>query len=67
VALSVAGSAPVTRSLPGLGARSSRRVHLVGPACTAGQAVTITVDPSGHVPDFNPSNNSLTVDCPAAG
>lgn len=64
VTLSVAGGSPVTRSLSGLGARTSRRVRLVGPACTAGQAVTITVDPAGKVPDYDPANNSLTLDCP---
>jgi hypothetical protein len=67
VALSVAGGAPVTRTVLGLGPRSSRRVRLVAPACTAGQAVTITVDPAGQVPDYDPANNSLTVDCPTGG
>lgn len=67
VALSVAGGAPVTRTLPGLGAHAGRRVHLVGPACTAGQAVTITVDPAQQVLDYDPANNALTVDCPTAG
>lgn len=64
VALSVAGGPPVTRSLSGLGALTSRHVRLVGPACTAGQAVTITVDPSQKVPDYDAANNSLTFDCP---
>lgn len=65
VALSVAGGPPVTRSLSGLGAATSRHVQLVGPACTAGQAVTITVDPAHKVPDYDPADNSLTLACPA--
>lgn len=67
VQLSVAGGTPVTRSLHGLAAKTSHQVTFVGPACTAGQAVTITVDPTGQVPDYDPANNSMTVDCPTPG
>lgn len=67
IELSVAGGTPVRRMLPGLGAHASRRVRLVDTACTAGQAVTITVDPAQQIPDYDPANNSLTLDCPNAG
>ena len=67
IALSVAGGTPVTRTVPGLGAHASRRIRLLDTACTAGQAVTITVDPTQQIPDFDPANNSLTVDCPSTG
>ena len=67
VQLSVAGGAPITQTVSGLGPRSGRRVRFVAPACAPGDAITITVDPSGQVLDYDPANNSLTVVCPSAG
>jgi hypothetical protein len=48
-----------------LGAHASRRIRFLAPACTPGDAVTVTAD-SGHViDDYNRSNNALSVPCPA--
>ncbi|MEA2146755.1 MAG: hypothetical protein QOG59_2342, partial [Solirubrobacteraceae bacterium] len=67
VQLSVAGGPPVTQTVAGLGPRASRRVRFVAPACAAGDAITVTVDPAHQVFDYDPANNSLTRVCPSAG
>jgi hypothetical protein len=67
VQFSVAGGAPVTQTVTGLGPRASRRVRFVAPACAAGDAITVTLDAAHQVLDYDPANNSLTVVCPSAG
>jgi hypothetical protein len=67
VALSVAGGPPVTHTVTGLGPHSGRHVSFVAPACTAGDAITVTVEPPPQMLDGDVSNNSLTVVCPSPG
>lgn len=64
VQLSVAGGHPVSQTVSGLGARTSQRLRFTAPACTSGQAITVTVDPTHQVLDYDPADNSLTVVCP---
>lgn len=61
------GLAAKTRRVNGLPAHATRQVVFQGPACTAANAPTLTLDPAGQVDDFNLRNNSLTVPagCPA--
>ncbi len=61
------GLAARSHRVAGLAAHTSRRVSVVGPACTATNALTVTADPAGVVDDYNPRNNALTVpvSCPA--
>jgi hypothetical protein len=67
VQLSLAGGAPMTQTVTGLGAHAVRRVRFVAPACSAGDAITVTADPAHRVLDYDLSNNSLTAVCPSAG
>jgi hypothetical protein len=55
------GSTVTTRSVLRLGPHASRQVVFVGPACTAANAPTVTVDPEHRVDDLNSANNSLSV------
>jgi len=38
----------------------------VGPACTAGSNVTVTVDPAHTIDESSFANNALRIACPAA-
>jgi hypothetical protein len=58
--------APVAATVPSVGARSTARHRFVGPACTAGSNVTVTVDPAHTIDEFSFANNALTIACPAA-
>jgi hypothetical protein len=63
------GSAPKTHTIVKLGPKAKRQEVFVGPACTAQNAPTITVDPTHQiVDDLTPDNETLTVPgaCPAA-
>ncbi len=64
VQLSVAGGHPVSQTVSGLAARTGQRLQFTAPACTSGQAITVTVDPTHQVLDYDPADNSLTVVCP---
>ena len=65
VALAGAGPTPQTVTIGGLGPESSTRVRLSGPACTAGSNLTVTVDPSHTIDEYDFANNALTVACPS--
>ena len=56
---------PQTASIASVGARSSERHWFVAPPCTPGQPLTVTVDPSRTVDEYDFANNTLTVPCPA--
>ncbi len=67
VLFSPGGSAPgVYKSVSRLGAHAVTGVRFLGPVCTSTSPPTITVDPDRQVEDYNLSNNSETVSCPAA-
>jgi hypothetical protein len=65
IAFSVNGAAPGRAQVRWIAPRSDRALTFSGPACTAGQPVTVTVDPDDGIDDFDRTNNSLTVPCPA--
>ncbi len=56
--------------LPGtvawVGAKSTTRQRFVAPACTAGDTLTVTVDPTQSIDEYDFANNALTMTCPAA-
>jgi hypothetical protein len=54
-----------TVTVPRLGPHQTVSETFTGPACTAANAPTITVDPAKQVPDPNRANNSLTATCPS--
>jgi len=66
VELTLAAAAPQSQNVPRLAPHASRRETFTGPACTRGSPVTVTVDPTREVDDYDRANNSLTVTCPAA-
>ncbi len=69
VAFAPGGNTPGAQSVivPGLGSRQSVSETFTGPACTAGTAPTVTVDPTQQVSDANDANNSMTATCPGSG
>ena len=38
----------------------------MAPACTAGASLTVTVDPSHTIDEYDFANNTLTLPCPAS-
>jgi len=58
--------APVAATVPSVGARSTTHHRFVGPACTVGSNVTVTVDPAHTIDEYSFANNTLTIPCPAA-
>jgi hypothetical protein len=50
--------------LPSLGAHQEETVLLHGAACTPGQAVDITVNPTDPSADYDMADNTVTVTCP---
>jgi hypothetical protein len=65
VELVVSGKPPQTMTVSGLGPRSSTRQTFSAPACTPGSRVTVIVDPTAEVLDYDRANNTLAVECPA--
>jgi CARDB len=60
-------SAPTQSATVGWVRPHSRvREVFTGPACTPGDQLTVTADPSGTVLDYNRANNTLNTPCPAA-
>lgn len=64
VDLADAGSAPQAATVAWLGPRSSTRQRFVGPVCSAGSSLTVTVDPSHSIDEYDLANNALTTPCP---
>ena len=60
------GTSTLTRTVPKLRAHQNVSVRFVGPACTTGEAPTITADSTMEVDDLNRANNSMVATCPAA-
>ena len=48
-----------------LGPRANAREDIEAPACTPGSLLTMIVDPSGAIDDYDRANNTLTVSCPS--
>lgn len=66
VDLAGASSAPQAKTLGTVGPKSSARERFLAPACTPGATLTVTVDPSHTIDEFNFANNTLTMPCPAS-
>jgi CARDB len=66
VDLAGVGSTPLAQTLPAVGSKSSARERFVAPACTAGAPLTVTVDPSHTIDEYDFANNTLTMPCPAS-
>ena len=64
VDLAGVGNGTHAQSLGTVGPRSSARQRFVAPPCTAGNSVTVTVDPSHTIDESNFANNALTIRCP---
>jgi hypothetical protein len=57
--------APVSGTVAWVGAKSSARQRFVAAPCTAGTPLTVTVDPTQSIDEYDYANNALTVPCPA--
>jgi hypothetical protein len=66
VDLAGAGSATKARTLSSVGPKSSAHLRFVAPSCTAGSSLTVTVDPSHTIDEYDFTNNTLTMPCPAS-
>jgi len=65
VQFSGGSSAPVSSTVAWVGAKSSVRQRFVSAPCTAGSTLTVTVDPTQSIDEFDYANNALTMACPA--
>jgi CARDB len=68
VEVDLAGADPATQAqtLASVGPKSSARERFVAPACTAGSDLTVTVDPSHTIDEYDFANNVFTMPCPAS-
>jgi hypothetical protein len=58
-------TAPVSGTIAWVGPKSSARERFVAPACTAGTTLTVTVDPTQTIDEYDFANNVLRMPCPA--
>jgi hypothetical protein len=65
VQVALADGTAVSHQIFWLGAHRTRQLNLLANACAAGSAVTLTVDSTGQVDDYDRANNVLTVVCPS--
>jgi CARDB len=56
---------PADQPVLQLAPRTNAAVHFRAPACTAGEPLTVSADPSGAVDDANRANNTLASTCPS--
>ena len=59
-------AAPQPAALAWVGSQSTARQRFVAAACTPGSTLTVTVDPTQSIDEFDYANNALTMTCPAA-
>ncbi len=57
---------PLPATVAWVGARSTTRQRFIAPACTPGSTLTVTVDPTQSIDEYDFANNALTMTCPAA-
>ena len=60
------GSLPMPATVAWVGAKSSALQRFVAPPCTAGSTLTVTVDPTQSIDEYDFANNVLTMACPTA-
>jgi hypothetical protein len=61
----IPGASSQTKPAHSVGAGKRITVKFTGPACDASDPPSVVADPTGAVNDSQPSNNALTVACPA--
>jgi hypothetical protein len=66
VDLAGVGSAPQPQTLTSVGPKSTAKQRFVAPPCTPGATLTVTVDPSHTIDEYDFANNTLTMPCPAS-
>ena len=57
---------PLPATVAWVGAKASTHQRFVAPACTAGTPLTVTVDPTQSIDEYDYANNALTMACPTA-
>ncbi len=57
---------PIPATVAWVGSKASTQRRFVAPACTAGTPLTVTVDPTQSIDEYDYANNALTMACPAA-
>ena len=63
-----AGSgSPLAATVSSVAARSTTRHRFVGPACTPGSILTVTIDPSHTIDEYDFTDNALTISYPVPG
>jgi len=67
VAFSVGGTSLPEQTVSGLGSGTSTSVLFSGPRCTAGSALTATVDPSGAIDEPASDRRTVSIRCPSPG
>src|SRR5215210_2834182 len=66
VVVSVDGTTLAPARAPGLAPGERALVEVEGPPCSAGEPLTVDVDPTGAVDERTEADNRLTVACPGA-
>jgi CARDB len=66
VQLSVAGTIVANKTAGPLEPSSGTQISFQAPTCTAGDTVLVVADPEHRIDDADPTNNALSVPCPAA-
>jgi hypothetical protein len=66
VVVSVEGTTLAPAQVPELGPGEHALVEVQGPPCSAGQMLTVDVDPTGAVDERNEADNRFSVPCPGA-
>jgi CARDB len=66
VVVSVDGTTLAPAQVPELGPGEHALVEVQGPPCSAGQMLTVDVDPTGAVDERNEADNRFSVPCPGA-
>ncbi len=56
---------PLPATVAWVGPKASTHQRFVAPACTAGTPLTVTVDPTQSIDEYDYANNALTMTCPA--
>jgi hypothetical protein len=64
VSLTEAQTVVDTISFPELGSHRARGAHLIGPACTTGEVITVTADPAHRVDVSTRTQSTRSVVCP---
>lgn len=59
-------STPLPATVAWVGAKSQVHRRFVASPCTAGTPLTVTVDPTGSIDEYDYANNALTMACPAS-